>query len=729
MRRRLLTSLMIDPAERRLGGVVGGTLWLVGGAMLTLYPILPGPRETDVGLGYALSIMACMWGVLTIWVIDWRSASPMLTHASMLGALIVIPIGVHATGGVHSSAWIFLLWVGMFAAYFFNRTVAIVYLVMCVIAQSVPLTYAQHPVEQGFLTTLLVSTAGYCVIGGGVMAGKVLVSQLRERAETLASEEGSLQRIASAVIAGEDRERVFELAAAEVAGLFDAAIVTVLQRTPQERLLVLGEWSDDLVTTIPTGTELELTESGSFSMALRTAHAVRASHAPGDSVARIVGVEATLVSPIMVDGGAWGLIGLGAHTCDAYTRHDEQRLMAFCQLVASIVSNLAERARLASEALTDSLTGLGNQRALQDRLRSELATTQRHGHVLSVVMIDIDNFKEINDIGGHASGDEALRRVADCFRAVSRGGDTIGRVGGDEFMWIMPETDRYQAEQAVQRARRLITEAVTYPVLATTSVGICDTLADADPEELPRLADIAMYASKVGGRNQVTLYDTDLASTFSSSVRGEWVERAQALSGLRALARAIDAKDQDTREHSERVAEFAGRLALAAEWHEDRVARLREAALVHDVGKLGVPDAILTNPGRLTPEERIQMQAHVELSARIVGSVLSDEQVEWIRCHHERPDGSGYPQALAGARIPEGAALIALADSWDVMVAGRPYTGRRSVQEAYDECLALVGHQFSETAVAALVALHDQGLLVVDERVAAERGAGERDAA
>jgi HD-GYP domain-containing protein (c-di-GMP phosphodiesterase class II) len=308
-----------------------------------------------------------------------------------------------------------------------------------------------------------------------------------------------------------------------------------------------------------------------------------------------------------------------------------------------------------------------------------------------------------------------LRKVADCLRAVSRGGDTIGRVGGDEFMWIMPETDRYAAEQAVDRARRLIGAAITHPVLATTSVGICDTQTTTDAEELPRMADIAMYASKVGGRDRVTLYATDLASTFSSSVRGEWVERAQALAGLRALARAIDAKDQDTREHSERVAAFVGRLAATAGWSEGRIARLREAALVHDVGKLGVPDAILTKPGPLTPEERVQMEAHVELSARIVGSVLSDEQVDWIRYHHERPDGGGYPHRLTASQIPEGAALIAVADAWDVMVAGRPYTNRKSIEDAYAECLALAGTQFCELAVGALIRLQDAGQLTAGE--------------
>jgi diguanylate cyclase (GGDEF)-like protein len=715
--RRLATSLTIDPDERRLAGIVGGALWLIGGVILLLYPLLPGPSVSLVGLTLVLALLAGAWGAASVWLIDWRTAPQWWTHGSMLGALLTIPVAVHSTGGIHSTIWVFLLWVGTFAAYFFSRPVACAYLVLCVVAQSVPLIYGDHAVAHGFLTTLLVAAAGYAGVGGGVMAGKVLVSQLRARAETLASEQGSLQRIASAVIAGEDRDAVFELTAGEVAGLFDAAMVGIMQRTGDSRLLMLGEWADDSVRSIPLGTELDLTQNRGFLEAMAAGRASRlVGHAEG-SVAETSGVDATLVAPIMVEERWWGVIALGAHHRGAYTRQEEQRLMAYCQLVASIVANLAERTRLATEALTDSLTGLGNRRALHDRLESELATALRHGHVLSVVMLDVDNFKEINDIGGHASGDDALRKVADCLRAVSRGGDTIGRVGGDEFMWIMPETDRYQAEQAVQRARYLIGEAVTYPVLATTSVGICDTLASADAEELPRLADIAMYASKVGGRNQVTLYDAAMDNTFLSHARGEWVERAQALSGLRALARAIDAKDHDTREHSERVAAFVGRLASAAGWTDDRIGRLREAALVHDVGKLGIPDAILTNPGRLTLEERVQMQAHVELSARIVGSVLSEEQVEWISCHHERPDGSGYPHGLTTDEIPEGAALIALADAWDVMVAGRPYTSRRSVDEAYAECLALSGRQFCEHAVQTLMTAREHGLLAGTEPV------------
>lgn len=324
-------------------------------------------------------------------------------------------------------------------------------------------------------------------------------------------------------------------------------------------------------------------------------------------------------------------------------------------------------------------------------------------------MIDVDNFKEINDRHGHDCGDAVLRFVAECMRAVVRASDTVGRLGGDEFMWILPDTNSSDAVKAVERARELIAHGGASLDVATTSVGICDTFSTSDRAELVRRADIALYASKASGRNQVTLYDAEVAEALDAEAREAWFERSQALSGLRALARAIDAKDPDTNEHSERVAQFVGLLAQAGGWSDDRVARLREAALVHDVGKLAVPDALLTKPGQLSDGERLQMNEHVALSARIVGSVLSEEQVGWIRGHHERPDGTGYPAGLSAEEISEGAGLLALADAWDVMVAGRIYCPAKSVEEALAECIALAGRQFTVAAVAALRALHASG--------------------
>ncbi|HLH14855.1 MAG TPA: diguanylate cyclase, partial [Solirubrobacteraceae bacterium] len=433
-------------------------------------------------------------------------------------------------------------------------------------------------------------------------------------------------------------------------------------------------------------------------------------HLPEGSLARARGCRSTLVAPILSDGEAWGVVALASPNPRAYSRADEQRLESFAEMLARIVASLAERARLEAQALTDQLTGLPNQRALLTRLGADLAAAIRHGTPLSVAMLDIDNFKEINDLKGHARGDAVLRRVADCMRLAARASDTVGRLGGDEFMWILPDTGAVDAARALARARELIARTRELEE-TTTSVGICDTSCTLDAGELTRLADTALYASKAAGRDQVTIYDAELASGQDAAAREAWFERSQALAGLRALARAIDAKDPDTSEHSERVAQIAGRLAAAAGWPAERAARLREAALVHDVGKLAVPDALLTKPGRLSDRERIQMQEHVTLSARIVESILSEEQVAWIRAHHERPDGRGYPDGIAGEEISDGAGLLALADALDVMVAGRTYSPGRTLEEAFAECVALAGIQFTPLAVAALRALRERGEL------------------
>jgi putative nucleotidyltransferase with HDIG domain len=179
--------------------------------------------------------------------------------------------------------------------------------------------------------------------------------------------------------------------------------------------------------------------------------------------------------------------------------------------------------------------------------------------------------------------------------------------------------------------------------------------------------------------------------------------------GLRALARAIDAKDPATQEHSERVATLTARLAIARGWAPSRVALLRDAALLHDVGKIGVPDAILLKDGPLDDEEFSIVREHSVLGARIVGDVLDEEQIAWIARHHERPDGSGYPGALAGDDVPEGAALLALADAWDVMVSDRSYSPPMTADAALAEVRARAGAQFALAAVAALDALAQRG--------------------
>jgi HD-GYP domain-containing protein (c-di-GMP phosphodiesterase class II) len=189
---------------------------------------------------------------------------------------------------------------------------------------------------------------------------------------------------------------------------------------------------------------------------------------------------------------------------------------------------------------------------------------------------------------------------------------------------------------------------------------------------------------------------------FSDHDRSDRLQRMESFLAIRSLARSIDEKEQPNQDHSERVASLAHRLAEAAGWKPAQVAELAEAARIHDVGKICIPDEVLLKPAALNPEEYELVKGHVALGAQMAREALTGEQVLWIAQHHERFDGTGYPDALKGGEISEGACLLALADSWDAMTTARSYSPAKPEQEALDECLALAGRQFSPAACKAL---------------------------
>jgi HD-GYP domain-containing protein (c-di-GMP phosphodiesterase class II) len=181
--------------------------------------------------------------------------------------------------------------------------------------------------------------------------------------------------------------------------------------------------------------------------------------------------------------------------------------------------------------------------------------------------------------------------------------------------------------------------------------------------------------------------------------------RRQGMAQLRAAARHIDDLDPTTAGHSDRVAELAARLAIEVGWSGAQVRRLREAALVHDVGKIAVPRSVLLTPGGLTFEQYAQVKEHAAAGARLVSAFMSAAETSWVRHHHERWDGRGYPDGVAGEDIPDGAAILCLADSWDAM-RRRAWIGQPlSVAEAVEECRRESGYQFAPWAVEALEAV------------------------
>jgi diguanylate cyclase (GGDEF)-like protein len=368
--------------------------------------------------------------------------------------------------------------------------------------------------------------------------------------------------------------------------------------------------------------------------------------------------------------------------------------------------------RLANLASSDPLTGLANHRVLHERLRAEAARAQRHGRELSLVVLDLDHFKRINDTHGHQVGDRVLVEAASRLAEEVREGETFARVGGEEFAWILPETDDLGAWQAAERAREALgREPIAGLQGLTLSAGVCSLAQAGSPGELMRLADGALYWAKAHGRDLAVRYTPEVVEALSAEERAERLERSLALNAVRVLARAVDARDAFTQRHSERVAKLAGLLAERMGWSAERVARLREAALVHDVGKIGIPDAILLKPAPLSPEEYTRVQTHGALGAQIVSEALSEEQVAWVLHHHERYDGRGYPDGLAGEDIPDGARILALADAWDAMIAPRLYRRGRSRADALTECRRGAGRQWSTEAVAALLDLWQAGHL------------------
>jgi diguanylate cyclase (GGDEF)-like protein/putative nucleotidyltransferase with HDIG domain/PAS domain S-box-containing protein len=357
----------------------------------------------------------------------------------------------------------------------------------------------------------------------------------------------------------------------------------------------------------------------------------------------------------------------------------------------------------------DALTGLLSHTAFQDRLSAAVEEARREGRACALALLDIDHFRRINDGFGHAAGDRVLREVSRRLAAAARPRDILARVGGEEIAWLM-DLPAVEALEVVDRAREAL---ACLPVDAvgrvTVSAGLCDLGQAHTREDLVRFAEGALYWAKQHGRNVALVYAPEVVEVLSADERAERLARSQALQSIRVLARAVDAKDPSTLRHSERVADLAVAIATAMGWDSEALMRLREAGLVHDVGKIGVPDSILFKPDRLTRDEYREITRHAAIGAEILADVLLPSQVAWVRGHHERWDGGGYPDGLAGEAIPDGARVLALADAWDVMTSRRPYHSPLTVEAALIECDRCSGTQFAPEAVAALRGLIGSG--------------------
>ena len=367
------------------------------------------------------------------------------------------------------------------------------------------------------------------------------------------------------------------------------------------------------------------------------------------------------------------------------------------------------------EALKDPLTGHLNHRAFQERLAQEISRCRRHGTPLALVALDIDDFKIVNDTLGHAAGDDALLRLARAISEDLRPYDLCGRIGGDEFMIALPGTDAQEAAEVVARIRGRAAEVETSTGQAlTVSAGIVGFPEHAtDQAQLMHLADGAMYWSKSHGKDRAFIYSQAIDFALSPAEAAERNLRAGLVNTVHALARAVDAKDGYTHSHSQRVARYAGELAVELGIDGEQLEMIRTAGVLHDVGKIGISDAVLLKPGPLDAGEFDDMKRHSELGRDIIAGAGMVEIATWVLHLHERFDGGGYPGGLSGEQIPFESRVLHAADALEAMTSSRVYRAALPVEVALSELKSGAGTQFDPDVVRALIGMVRSGDLVV----------------
>jgi diguanylate cyclase (GGDEF)-like protein len=331
------------------------------------------------------------------------------------------------------------------------------------------------------------------------------------------------------------------------------------------------------------------------------------------------------------------------------------------------------------EALTDALTGLGNRRALMDDLAAARPTVE--GEQLLLVLFDLDGFKQYNDTFGHPAGDSLLARLGERLTATMEGFGHAYRMGGDEFCVTAPVAAEGAEAIASLAASALTDEGTGFSV--GCSYGFALMPADTRrPDEAVLMADQRMYAQKHSGRVSPSRQSADV------------------------LLRLLAERSLDLERHTADVALLAARTAERLGLLPDEVERIRLAAELHDVGKAAIPDAILLKAGSLNQDEWGFIRRHTVIGERIVRAAPSlAHTADLVRWHHERPDGTGYPDGLGGDEIPVGARIIAVSDVFDAMVSDRPYRAGRTVEEAIAELRRCAGTQFDPAVVDAFAAV------------------------
>jgi diguanylate cyclase (GGDEF)-like protein len=381
-------------------------------------------------------------------------------------------------------------------------------------------------------------------------------------------------------------------------------------------------------------------------------------------------------------------------------------------LLAGILVTLRRSERrlvswLERAAATDSVTGLANRGAFGQRTEQELQRAMRSGQAFSVIVVDLDQFKDVNDRFGHQEGDSVLARAGNELARSARAADTVARLGGDEFAILLPETTGVDALDVADRMRYSLERmfaATAQPI--TGSFGVAAFPDDARTAgELTRAADEAMYEAKRAGRNRARRYLRPGDDAQPRPRAGEEGRADRRLGALLSVADEVERRKGGS-DDLWRAALVADGLAQTLGMDRFQSERVQLAARLRDVGLVGLPETLLSRPEPLEDADWQTIHRHPQIGARMLaGAQLDPEVSEWVLSHHERLDGSGYPRGLQGDEIPIEAKIVAVADAYTAMQTARPWRAPLTPAEARASLLEETGTHFDREVVEALVAM------------------------